>query len=155
MGQRMINARAETAAEKPSFRSAFRSRRCLIPADGFYEWKRENGGKQPYHLRMEDGRPFAFAGPLGELERGRRRRGPLLYHHHHGGEPAHGLHPRPDARDPHPRALRPLAGRGSCATGNLSSELLRPYEGDDLEAYPVSRHVNRPVNEDERCVEPL
>src|SRR5918992_5160105 len=62
IGSRMINARAETAPEKPSFRRAFRERRCLIPADGFYEWKRMNGGKQPYYIHMEGGHPFAFAG---------------------------------------------------------------------------------------------
>src|SRR5918998_1491873 len=62
IGSRMINARSETAPEKPSFRSAFRRRRCLIPADGFYEWKRLNGSKQPYYFRIDGGRPFAFAG---------------------------------------------------------------------------------------------
>lgn len=62
IGNRMINARAETAATMPAFRSAFRSRRCLVPANGFYEWKRLGGRKQPYHIRMRDGRPFAIAG---------------------------------------------------------------------------------------------
>jgi putative SOS response-associated peptidase YedK len=62
IGARMINARSETVAEKPSFRRAFKERRCLIPADGFYEWQKTNGGKQPYYLRMRSGRPFAFAG---------------------------------------------------------------------------------------------
>src|SRR4028119_1988659 len=65
IGSRMINARSETAPEKPSFRSPFPRRRCLIPADGFYEWKREPGGKQPYYIRMNDARPFAFAGLWG------------------------------------------------------------------------------------------
>src|SRR3989304_1019131 len=58
----MINAPAETAAEKPAFRSAIRRRRCLVPADGFYEWKRTGGRKQPYYVRMRDGATFAFAG---------------------------------------------------------------------------------------------
>ncbi len=62
IGNRMINARAETIAEKPSFRKAFRSRRCLIPADGYYEWKKEEGVKQPYHFRLKEGGAFAFAG---------------------------------------------------------------------------------------------
>src|SRR5881409_1355727 len=60
--QQPINAKAETAAEKPMFRGAFKRRRCLIPADGFYEWKQEGGRKQPVYIRMKDGEPFAFAG---------------------------------------------------------------------------------------------
>src|SRR5262249_58634583 len=62
IGYRLINARAETAATNPSFRSAFRSRRCLIPADGYYEWKQQDGKKQPFYFRMRYGQPFAFAG---------------------------------------------------------------------------------------------
>ena len=62
IGSRMINARSETAAEKPSFRTAFKKRRCLIPADGFYEWQKTNGAKQPFHVHLRDERPFALAG---------------------------------------------------------------------------------------------
>ncbi|HNT30414.1 MAG TPA: SOS response-associated peptidase [bacterium] len=62
IGYKMINARAETAHEKPSFRSAFKQRRCLIIADGFYEWKREGGKKTPFAFRLADERPFGFAG---------------------------------------------------------------------------------------------
>lgn len=62
IGNRMINARAETVAEKPAFREAFARRRCLVPADGYYEWQRVGRGKQPCCIRMRDGRPFAFAG---------------------------------------------------------------------------------------------
>jgi putative SOS response-associated peptidase YedK len=62
IGQRMINARSETAEEKPSFRTALRRRRCLIPADGFFEWRQEGAVKQPYFVEMVDGRPFGFGG---------------------------------------------------------------------------------------------
>ena len=62
IGSRMINARVETVASKPSFRNAFKKRRCLIPAGGFYEWKGEKGQKQPYYITIPSGEPFAFAG---------------------------------------------------------------------------------------------
>ncbi len=62
IGNRMINARAETVAEKPSFRAAYRKRRCLILADGFYEWRKEADGKTPYYVSLASGEPFAFAG---------------------------------------------------------------------------------------------
>ena len=62
IGNRMINARAETVAEKPAFRAAFRRRRCLVLADGFYEWKKSGSGKTPYLISLASGQPFAFAG---------------------------------------------------------------------------------------------
>lgn len=62
IGNRMINARVETVAEKPSFREAFRKRRCLILADGFYEWRKNHDGKTPYYISLASGEPFAFAG---------------------------------------------------------------------------------------------
>ena len=61
-GAPMINARAETVAERPSFRSALKSRRCLIPANGFYEWKRDGAGRRPVRITLASGEPFAFAG---------------------------------------------------------------------------------------------
>lgn len=73
IGNRMINARAETVAEKPAYRSAFRHRRCLIPADGFYEWQAPADGgkrKQPWHFRQPGGAPFAFAGLWERWDRG-------------------------------------------------------------------------------------
>ncbi len=62
IGNRMINARAETVAEKPSFRAAYRKRRCLVLADGFYEWRKGSDGKTPYYISLASGEPFAFAG---------------------------------------------------------------------------------------------
>ncbi len=62
ISNQLINAQAETAATKPAFRAAFKKRRCLILADGFYEWKKEGRHKQPFHIRLHDGRPFAIAG---------------------------------------------------------------------------------------------
>ena len=62
IGSRMINARVETVTLKPAFRAALKQRRCLIPADGFYEWQGKSGSKQPYYFHLPSGEPFAFAG---------------------------------------------------------------------------------------------
>ena len=86
IGNRLINARAETAAEKPAFRAALRRRRCLIAADGFYEWQRAGRTKQPYFIRLRNDQPFAFAGLWeaweGEAEKGS---GPICAQHPEGG----------------------------------------------------------------------
>ncbi|HET7478726.1 MAG TPA: SOS response-associated peptidase [Rubrobacteraceae bacterium] len=152
IGARLINARAETVNEKPSFRSAFRRRRCLIPADGFYEWRRSNGGKQPYYITVRGGEPFAFAGireswsgPEEEVHSCAiitTRANPLVA----------GIHDRmpvilpPDAYDPW---LDPEA------EAQEAISLLEPFSPDEMDAYPVSARVNRPANNDERCVQPL
>ncbi|CAA9402329.1 Gifsy-2 prophage protein [uncultured Leptolyngbya sp.] len=70
IGSKMINARAETVSEKPSFRAAFRHRRCLVLADGFYEWQRSQGKKQPYYIRMKDGNPLPLpgCGSIGKVQ---------------------------------------------------------------------------------------
>ncbi len=152
IGARMINARSETAAEKPSFRSAFRRRRCLIAADGFYEWKRENGGKQPYYFHMQEGRPFAFAGLWESWEKGGHgalRSCAILTTR--ANSVLDGIHDRMPVILPsesYDAWLDPDADREELA------ELLIPYPGDDLETYPVSRFVNSPRNNDERCIEP-
>src|SRR5438067_3297187 len=70
IGNRLINARAETVAEKPAFRAAFRQRRCLVLADGFFEWQKVNGRKQPYYFGLRRGEPFAFAGLWERWDKG-------------------------------------------------------------------------------------
>jgi len=151
VGNRMINARSETAAEKPSFRTAFRKRRCLILADGFYEWQKTNGGKQPYYIRMEDGSPFAFAGLWESWDKygGEIRSCTILTTDTNKmvGEVHHRMPVilPPETYDlwldPDMQETEPLL------------DLLRPYPDDGMEAYPVSRFVNSPSNDDERCIE--
>lgn len=151
VGNRMINARSETAAEKPSFRTAFRKRRCLILADGFYEWQKTNGGKQPYYIRMEDGSPFAFAGLWESWDKygGEIRSCTILTTDANKmvGEVHHRMPVilPPETYDlwldPDMQETEPLL------------DLLRPYPDDGMEAYPVNRFVNSPSNDDERCVE--
>ncbi len=152
MGNRMINARAETAPEKPSFRKAFRERRCLIPADGFYEWQKTNNGKQPFYIRMRDGSPFAFA---GLWESWQDADGPTVRScaiiTTRANELVGEVHDRmPVILDPedHDLWLDPDFDE----TDPLAS-LLKPYPADAMEAYPVSRFVNSPRNDDERCIE--
>jgi putative SOS response-associated peptidase YedK len=150
----IINARAETAHEKPSFRRAFRERRLLVLADGYYEWRKdEGGGKTPFYFRMQDGSPFAFAGlweawrPRGGGEELRTcalltTRPNALGAAVHDRMPvilppdAYDLWLDPDLRDPEP--LR---------------DLLRPYPEERMEAYPVSRRVNSPRSEGPSLVE--
>jgi len=151
IGARMINARSETAPEKPSFRRAFRGRRCLIVADGFYEWKREDGGKQPYYFRMQDGRPFAFAGLWESWDKGDgtlRTCAILTTRANSVLEEIHDRMPVILPHDAYNAWLDPDADREELG------ELMIPYPGADLETYPVSRFVNSPRNNDERCIEP-
>ncbi len=154
IGNRMINARAETAAEKPSFRGAMRYRRCLIPANGYYEWQKLPSGKQPHNIRMKDGAPFAFAGlwesweqPDGgavesctiltteptERLRAIHHRMPVIL-------PPEDFDQWLDINEKNSAAVVPL---------------LRPYPHDALIAVPVSRYVNKPTNDGPRCIEPV
>jgi putative SOS response-associated peptidase YedK len=151
MGSRMINARSETAAAKPSFRAAFKRRRCLIPMDGFYEWRKIAGGKQPYFIHMADRRPFAAAGlwemwfgPDGsELES-------CTILTTTPNELVAELHNRmpvildPADYDPWLHDDRP----------DQLNHLLRPFSAAPMAAYPVSTYVNNPRNEGPACVVP-
>jgi putative SOS response-associated peptidase YedK len=152
IGNRMINARAETASGKPSFRSAFRQRRCLILADGFYEWQKTDGKKLPHYFHMKDGKPFAFAG---------------LWEHWEG---AGGIIESctiltTDANDLlrtfHDRMPAIVCPRDYETWLNPAIQdpetvqpLLRPYPAEAMTSYPVSVLVNSPRNESAQCAEP-
>lgn len=151
IGYKMINARGETVAEKSSFKKPFKDRRCLVLADGFYEWKKEKKNKTPFRFVLKSRAPFAFAGlwdtwenPDGELITSftiiTTGANPLM-------EPIHDrmpviLHEKDEARwlDPH-----------FMDTDKLS-ELLIPFPSDLMEAYEVSPIVNSPKNETPDCM---
>jgi putative SOS response-associated peptidase YedK len=153
MGSKLINARAETVAEKPAFRSAFRKRRCLVVADGFYEWQQQENKKQkqPFYFRLSDGEPFAFAG---------------LWEHWQdatGEEIESCTVLTTEAND----LMRPIHNRmpvilepknydlwlDSEATKlELLQPLLHPYPTEEMTAYPVSTVVNKPVNDSAECI---
>lgn len=153
IGNRMINARAETVADKPAFRAAFRRRRCLVLADGYFEWCKEGNKKQPYYIRMADESPFVFAGlwerwspggdepPLetctlittdaNDLTRPIHDRMPVIL-----PSGAYPLWLDPEFQDP-----KPLVA------------FLQPYDSEAMLATPVSSHVNSPKHDDPTCVE--
>ena len=157
IGNKMINARTETLAEKPSFRAALTRRRCLIPADGFYEWQAAPDGKKagrtPMHIRLKDDGLFAFAGLWEEW------RAP-------DGSPLRSctiITTTPNAvaapiHDRMPAILRPedeslwLDHSQTNASDLLS--LLAPYPSEAMEAYAVSRQVNAPTVDDPACIAP-
>ncbi len=154
IGSRMINARGETVASKPAFRSAVKHRRCLIPADGFFEWKKLGTTKQPYLIRFADKRPLAFAGlwerwrqpdsePVDSCTIITTSPNDLLAE-------IHDRMPVILPPDQHGEWLAP-----SRLPNERLSELLVPHPPDEMEAFPVSTHVNRPANDDPACIEPL
>jgi putative SOS response-associated peptidase YedK len=150
----LINARSETAATKPAFKKALQQRRCLIPATGFYEWKKEGRQKQPYLFRLADGGLFAFAG-LWEM--GRDKDGKeaeacaiLTTEANELVRPAH---------DRMPVILDPQHYAGwldpSLTDPAQFAEWLRPYPASAMMAYPVSPLVNNARHEGPECAEPL
>lgn len=146
LGYKMINARGETLAEKPAFRRAFRRQRCLIPADGFYEWKQMGKEKQPYYIRLKSGEPFAFA---GLWERWPSPDGTVIHSctiiTTKANEQLAELHPRmPVILKKEDEAL--WLNR-KCEDLALLQELLRPYPGEEMEIYPVSAEVNSAKND--------
>jgi putative SOS response-associated peptidase YedK len=153
IGNRMINARAETVAEKPTFRSAFRSRRCLIPASGFYEWKKEEKRKQPYYIRPRGRSSFAFA---GLWEQWKNPEGSLVESctliTTESNELISQLHDRmPVILPPSDYAL--WLDPGFTDVERLIP-LLRPYPAQEMETFPVEAIVNNPKVDDSRCIAP-
>ena len=153
IGYKLINARAETLREKPSFRAALKRRRCLVLADGFYEWKRAGQSKVPMYLTLKDGRPFAFAGlwetwksPEGKLIRSCTI-----------------ITTAPNAlvekiHDRMPAILPPPARAAWLAPDELPAEqvlpLLKPLAAAQMKAIAVSSLVNNPRFDSPECVVP-
>lgn len=158
IGARLINARAETVEEKPSFRAAFRRRRCLVPADGFYEWQRVEKRKQPYYITLREGDPFAFAG-LWEAWVGPDGTAIdsctiLTTVANRLMEPIHDRMPVIVA--PEDYALW-LGIGGDTPKEQLGSlvDLLRPYPAELMAARPIGVYVNSPFNEGVDCIAPF
>lgn len=153
IGAKLINARAETVAEKPSFRSAFKQRRCLILADGFYEWQRQNGKKQPFYLHLQNHQPFAFAGlwerwqdstgePIASCTILTTEANPMV-------RPIHDRMPVILSPDAYETWLNPDT------PPNSLQSLLHPYDAAVMVTYPVSSLVNKPANNSPDCLQPL
>lgn len=151
IGNRLINARAEGIADKPAYRAAFRRQRCLLPADGFYEWKQQDGRRQPYYLRRRDGQPLAFAG---------------LWARWQGDdetiESCTIITTQPNALVSRIHSRMPVVLMGEAQATWLESDnplllerLLQPLPADVLTAYPVSRAVNSPAHEGPDLITPL
>lgn len=153
IGNRMINARAETVGEKPAFRTALRRRRCLIPANGFFEWKKHpDGTKTPMYIRMKSGRPFAFA---GLWEQWHAPDGSVLPSCTIITTEANNL-----VRDIHDRMpvilnesdFKTWLNPSECPSEDLE-KLLAPYPAAEMEAFAVSKAVNNPRNDSRDCID--
>lgn len=153
IGSRMINARSETVATKPSFKKAFQSRRCLVVADGFYEWQKTDDKKQPFFIRLKSDQPFGFAGLWERNDRTGQPVETCTIITTTANEMMVPLHERmpviipPEQYDlwldPEVKDVQQL------------ERLLQPFPSDEMTAYPVSTLVNSPKNDLAACVEPL
>ena len=152
IGYRSINARAESVATAPAFREAFRHRRCLVPVNGFYEWKKlPDGGKQPYHIGMRDGSPFALA---GLWERWKKGAEPVESFTIITGEPnslTAALHDRM------PVILEPDHWDAWLTAKDTAAPLamLQPFPAQLMAAHPVSPKVGNVKNDTPDLVQPL
>ena len=150
IGYKMINARSETVAEKPAFRSAFKRSRCLIVADGFYEWKKVGQAKQPFYIRLKHDRPFAFAGLAEHWQHDDKTIDSCTIITTGPNELMAGIHDRmPVILAPHDYNL--WLDAEFKGQEKLQS-LLRSYPADQMTAYAVSTIVNNPRNDMAECV---
>lgn len=151
IGNRLINARSETVAQKPAFRAALHRRRCLVAADGFYEWRRVGARKQPYFFRMHDDRPFAFAGLWETWERPDHAAIEsctlLTTEANQLVREVHDRMPVILAPEDYARWLDPATDSSVELT-----PLLRPYPSEAMTAYPVGARVNSPTTDDPACI---
>jgi putative SOS response-associated peptidase YedK len=153
-GYRLINARAETVAVKPAFRAAFRQRRCLIPADGFYEWRPGPKARQPYYITLNDGQLFAFAGlwEHWEGEDGQKIESCTLIVTA-ANTLVQAIHERmPVILAPEDYAI--WLDNNSCYNTARLEALLKPYPAEQMQAWPVSTRVNSPKHTDASCIAP-
>lgn len=158
IGARMINARSETVADKPSFRAAFKRRRCLVPASGFYEWQKQGKTKQPYYITAEDGALLAIAG-LWEYWEGTDGSALesctlLTTEANEVMAPLHNRMPVFIA----PEDFDEWLGDGKDESRRYLDglqHLLRPAPAELLTTYPVSRYVSNARNEGEQCIVPM
>jgi putative SOS response-associated peptidase YedK len=154
LGDRMINARSETVAEKPAFRASFKKRRCLVVADGLYEWQPTGGPKQPYYFRLKSKQPFAMAGLWDVWDKSEE--GPiqtftiLTTGPNELLEPVHHRMPVILQASDYDTWLDP-----EIQDSSRLSELLVSFPASEMEGYPVSTYVNNPANQGPRCVEPI
>ncbi|MGF9891617.1 SOS response-associated peptidase [Priestia megaterium] len=153
IGYKMINARGESVDEKASFKKSFKSKRCLILADGFYEWKKEGKNKQPFRFVMKDERPFAFAGLWEQWNKGEEPLYTCTIITTKPNEVTKEVHDRMPVileEDVYDLWLNPQMDD----TEYLKS-LLVPYSAERMKMYPVSTVVNSPKNDVEECLAPL
>ncbi|MGA8437734.1 MAG: SOS response-associated peptidase [Candidatus Sulfotelmatobacter sp.] len=151
---KMINARSETAASNPAFRDALKLRRCLIPADGFYEWKPDGKARQPYCFEVNEGKLFAFAGiweTWKDLDRKALETCSILTTTPNAVTSA--VHDRmPVVLDPDCYDLWLDPGMHDV---RIVSEMLKPFDARLMRSYPVSSRVNHVANDDEACSTPV
>jgi len=153
IGSQMINARADSIAVKPSFREAFKARRCLVPADGFYEWLKTDDGKQPYYICLKNGEPFAFAGLwerwLDEQEKAIESCTIITTDANLLMKPLHKRMPVILVPDDYSSWLDSTTKQDDLLF------LCRPFPPDPMQAYPVSKMVNSYKNQGEKLIEPV